>query len=260
MSNADDYQLKLEVITAIPKQEIKTLNIPIEVFLKEGEYLYHWSQDDKDALMGVGLDWGIVEDLPVRNGALTEAQSLWFKTRFTQEASEKDWRAESEDGYERRDFLLHSFRYAFRDVPDLLSQVARIAEGNSHADMIQDLNDLAVLGKGNLPLLESIKLDPALLDEAATTADRLGELYARATVDRADDSQSKTIRDQAFTHAKQAVDEIRAAGQYVHWRNEDRLRGYRSQYHRKINRNSRNNKNQEAETNETDSKPAGTGS
>ena len=34
------------------------------------------------------------------------------------------------------------------------------------------------------------------------------------------------MRDKAYTHLKQAVDQVRECGQYVFWRNEARLKGY----------------------------------
>jgi len=89
MSNQEDYQAKLATITAIAAEEVKSPTIPIDVYLQEAENLYHWSQDDQAQLTGAGLDWTLVEDLPTRAGALREAQSLWFKKRFTREAAEK---------------------------------------------------------------------------------------------------------------------------------------------------------------------------
>ncbi|MCH9008526.1 hypothetical protein IIA29_11070, partial [candidate division KSB1 bacterium] len=41
------------------------------------------------------------------------------------------------------------------------------------------------------------------------------------------------MRDKAYTHLKQAVDQVRECGQYVFWRNEARLKGYGSRYFRK---------------------------
>ena len=99
--------------------------------------------------------------------------------------------------------------------------------------MIQDLNDIAVLGKENIEPLQNINFDVALLDEAATTADTLSDLLAQATTDREENNIARVIRDQAFTYLKQAMDEVRNCGQYVFWRNEERLKGYSSRYFRK---------------------------
>ncbi|MGD2086544.1 MAG: hypothetical protein PVH61_10205 [Candidatus Aminicenantes bacterium] len=47
-------------------------------------------------------------------------------------------------------------------------------------------------------------------------------------------SKAKKIRDQAYTHLKEAVDEIRLFGQYVFRQNKDRFIGYRSNYIRQL--------------------------
>jgi hypothetical protein len=48
----------------------------------EADNVYHWCQPDKDALAATGLDWSIVEDIPVRSGALGEAESIWIMERY----------------------------------------------------------------------------------------------------------------------------------------------------------------------------------
>jgi hypothetical protein len=50
--------------------------------------------------------------------------------------------------------------------------------------------------------------------------------------DRKDYLEAKKIRDQAFTHLKEAVDYIGEFGKFVFRRNVDRLKGYRSNYSR----------------------------
>ena len=57
------------------------------------------------------------------------------------------------------------------------------------------------------------------------------------------------ICDQAYTHLKQAVDEIRDTGQYVFWNDEVRRDGYYSTYLRK--KNSRRNPSAASTTAET---------
>ena len=61
----------------------------------------------------------------------------------------------------------------------------------------------------------------------------MAALLAAATGERIDTSESKRIRDQAYTHLKEAVDEIRAYGQYVFRHIDERLKGYRSNYLRR---------------------------
>ncbi len=235
MSNLEDYNEKLTAIQAIPDDEIRTPNIPVDVFLQEAENLNHWCQEDKTELKVKALDWDLVEDLQVRCGALREAQSRWITTRFSHDEAEKLWGERSTLAYDLRDNLLHTFRFAYRKRPDVLGRVQEIARGNGHADMIQDLNDLSVLGKDHREELEAIKFDMAVLDEAADMADELADLLGAATSERADSSEAKKIRDQAYTYLKDGVDEVREFGQYIFWRDDARFRGYRSEYFRKHN-------------------------
>ncbi|MDY6934443.1 MAG: hypothetical protein SVZ03_09510 [Spirochaetota bacterium] len=80
-----------------------------------------------------------------------------------------------------------------------------IAQDTGHADMIQDLNDLSVLGREHPEALESIKLDMALLEKAAVLADEMSDLLGAASAERADSSGVKKIRDQGYTHLKRRL-------------------------------------------------------
>ena len=124
MSNADDYNSVLDIITEIPNQELKSPAMPVEVFAKEAEYLIKWVQDDKEALIGRGLDWNVVTDIPVRIGALREADSRWYHLRFSQAEAAKAWNEQSDEGYDFRNILLHEFRHAYREDPSLLTKVS----------------------------------------------------------------------------------------------------------------------------------------
>ena len=239
MSNLEDYNTKLEVIKAIPDDQIKTLHsIPMGIYIQESEDLFEWCQDDKDDLTVKGLDWTAVEDLPVRCGALSVAEAKWSREWRTREEAEKLWLLESPKGYDLRNQIAHHFYYAFNDDPSLIAKVNKFLEGTTHAEMIQCLINLSELGQSNQELLTAIGFDLTLLDQAAQKSDELRSLYAAATRDRQDFSEFKKIRDQAFTHLKEAVDKIRKCGQYVFWRNPARVKGYRSNYLRRLNRRS----------------------
>ena len=246
MASSDDYQAKIAEIEAVPDNDLKSPSMPVDVFLQEVENTYQWVQDDKDKLVAAGLDWTLVDDLPVRAGALREAQSLWYKVRFSREEAQKEWNEKSPDAYDLRDTLLHVFRYAFRNEADLSSRIAAIADGAGHADMIQDLNDLALLGKDHTDLLTAVGFDLTLLDTAATTSTELATLYSQVNVIQNDENTERVIRDKAYVYVKQALDEVRNCGQYVFWRNDARLKGYSSHYYK--NRRKKNNTSSEEAT------------
>jgi hypothetical protein len=249
MSNIKDYNMKIETIRNISDEQIKQPNsIPINIYIQEAENLYRWCQDDKEKLTAKGLDWTVVEDLPVRCGALREAESKWHRVQFLRSADENSWMRETPNGYDLRNVLVHHFRYAFRDDPSLMDSVKEIADRITHDGMIQGLRDLSVLGRNNRDLLTKIGFDLTLLDLAAQKADELNAKYAAASFDREDYLEAKKIRNQAFTHLKEAVDFIREYGRYVFWRNAYRLKGYRSNHLRRIRlRSTRRNRVTELE-------------
>ncbi len=231
MGNLEDYELKLEVIKALRGSQIKSPHhIPMAVYVHEADVLYHWAREDKKALTAAGLAKDLVEDLPVRCGAATEAEARWQTQKDTRKKGILEWEKQAPLAFELRRQLLHDFRFAFRGYPHLLETLKFISQGDTHAKRIQDLLNLATLGKANRRLLEAIPFDMSLLDKAAQASSEMTVLLAIANRDRMEPNEAKKIRDQAYSHLKEAVDEIRFYGQYVFRKNKDRLIGYRSNY------------------------------
>lgn len=229
-AQSDALAAKLDIIQAIAKAAVKYPSIPMDTYFQEAQYLYKYCLPDKAALTKSDLDWALVDDLPVRIDAANEAQSIWHNVRFGREEAQKQWELLSPAGYELRDELLHFMYYGYRKHPDMHTRVESVDEGSSDADMIQDLNDLAVIGRENLDPLIAVGFDPAKLEEAASKSNELGELRADSSVDKGADREKKKLRDQSYTHLKEAVDAIRQCGQFVFWKDQDRAKGYASDY------------------------------
>jgi hypothetical protein len=227
----EDYNVQLAAISAIPHDQIKRPSIPIKAYLQEAEDLQRWSEADKEALLAVGLDWSLVEDLTGRTGALREAESRWFKQRSGREQAQLTWDKKSPAAYDMRDHLLRCMRFAYRGNATLLKQVALITAGRGHVDMIQDLYEIASLGGDHAALLAKVGVSLEQLAQAAITAEAMADLLAEVNGERGRD-ESKLIRDQAFTYLKAAVDEIRATGQFLFWDDDNRRDGYVSHYAR----------------------------
>lgn len=247
MANTADFNAKPDTIQSIPNDQVQTPLLPIDVFLQEAENLYQWSNADARALAAAGIKSEMISDLQAGADVLRKAQSLWLKDRYTQKEAQKKWTLQSPGAYELRDKLLHDFRFAFRKDPTLLSLISQIANGTKPEEMIQDLNDLSVLGKANPEPLAVIGTDAAILDLAAQKADEMANLLAKVNSDKARHNASKEMRDKAYTYLKALVDEIREAGKYVFWKDEIRYRGYTSAYWRKHNRNRSNKPTKSAE-------------
>ncbi len=211
-------------------------NMPIHVAIHEALRLADWAVQDRAALEGTGMDWQLCEDLTTRSAALRHAEALWANERFINEEAQAQWKKKSVQAYDLRDTMVHTFRFAFRKRLDLGRLVDQIAQGNTHVDMLQDLKDLAVAGRRNEELLTAVNFDLSKLDQCENLAEELGRIYAEARNDRQSYRQAKLIRDKIFTLLKQSVDEVRAYGQYVFWRDAQRRSGYSSEYFRVRNR------------------------
>ena len=225
------FQEKLASIEAVDPKLAVEPNIPVAQALQEAEDLYVWCQSDKDMLVKAGLNWGLVDDMPARTAALRYIQSEWKKESQSLEDAQKEWKLRSPGAYALRDELLHHFFRAFRKQPNLLERTRKIADGNGNADMIQDLSDEASLGKANAQYLTEINIDLKLLDQAETLSGEMASLLARSNGQKKDgNNKTKVLRDKSFAYLKETVDEVRDAGKYVFWRNEQRCKGYVSAY------------------------------
>ena len=233
MSTTPEYDELLPLIEAIQPAEVMILNMPVAVFIQEAEYLGHWCKDDQEMLIRVGLDWELVNSLPIRSLACSQAQALWMKDSKSRPKSMQDWKEKSPEAFTLRDHMIHSFRFAFRRHENLLKTVNEIAEGNSNSDLVQDLNDLSLLGKANLDLLTGIGFESELLDTAALLAENMTNLLAAMNSEHKKGRESVIIRNKAYTYLKQAVDEIRICGKFAFRHNPDRQKGYASDHWRK---------------------------
>lgn len=227
----ENYELKTSVLNALDQNTVKIPSIPVDAVVQEAEDLFVWIQEDKTVLINKGLDWDrMVVDLPIRTGACRHAQSIWLSERYSQEEALKTWRQESPVAYELRDDLLADLRFAYRKREDLIMRVRAIADGSGDADMIQDLSDISALGKANPEELTQINFDMTLLDIAMIRAEELADLRAKANGAVLDNTKAKDMRDRAYTHLKEAIDEIRDTGKYVFRKNPERYKGYISRY------------------------------
>ncbi|MGQ1787102.1 hypothetical protein [Saccharicrinis sp. GN24d3] len=232
MTNFSDYEVVLPEVQAILPEDIKTPRMPIGIYAQEAEDLYQWSLKDKAKLMSAGIPETHFEHLNRIAGGLRYSQSQWAGQQKDREDAEEQWANKSPGAYDLRNSTSHALRYAYRNNTDLLESVRAIDEGTGDADMIQDLSDIAVLGRANPEPLQVINFDMTLLDQCEETSGTMADIRAMANGEKFETKESLRIRNQMYTLLKKYVDDIRDAGKYVFWRDESRLKGYRSHYNR----------------------------
>ncbi len=233
MSNSTDFDLLVPEIEAIPDKKIQLPAIPVTIYNQEGENLYHWAIDDKDKLVARGLDVAIFEGILSATGACRHAEALWHKERYVKREAEKEWSEKSPEAYDLRDNLVEELEFAYVDDTKLLKKVDQIKKGTGHADMIQDLHDIYVLGTANTTPLEKTNFDMTLLEKATEMSDQMAGILAAANGDKTQDNAAKKIRDKAYTVLKIKVDEVRRYGKFVFREDEERKMGYLQHYKNK---------------------------
>ncbi|WP_421920040.1 hypothetical protein [Marinifilum sp.] len=239
MSNTDQYAALKDKIEAIKDESIVAITMPVNIYLQEAEDMARCAKIDTAELATINVSEEQVDDLQVRIGACRQVQSLWVDDQHKTNEAEDTWADIQEQANELKSELIHTFRYAFRKDESALSAIADIAEGRTNSDTIQDLNDLSVVGKGNTEALTAINFDISKLDTAADIAVKGADALAVANGSRQRGSDTKVLRDKAYTYLKEAVDDIRAAGKFLFRNDPKKLKGYTSKYWKKKNSTAR---------------------
>ena len=230
---ATEVLLSNTALLAIPANEVLVPKIQVATYVQEAFDLEVWIAGDHEALVHAGLPQKLITELPIRAEMLARAQSLWVVEQRQQELGRQAFRQRMDEAEHLRRELKADFREAFRKHPNLNAKVTQMTSGRSQSGLIQNLSDLSVLGAANIPLLKAINFDPIKLKQATAWPDELAMLLAKMTHTKLSKNEVKQIRDRAYTHLKEAVDEIIAKGKFVFRHQPERRRGYKGVSHQR---------------------------
>ena len=226
MSYSDDFEQWNEIIENVPTKDVKLPNLPIDDFVASTETLAIDAGEDRDALAAAGLDVTLIDELTPLSGALRYCQANWMSIFRAREEAQNQWKEQSPLAFEFRNELLHDFSFAYRDVDDVKKKVMRIREGGSNADMVQDLLELAVLGEKYPEPLTAINFDLEKLPQSRALSHSMSELLAASNGAAGEGNDVKVLRDKAYTLLAEKARIIREYGQYVFWKDENKLKRY----------------------------------
>jgi hypothetical protein len=185
--------------------------MPFKYYLQQALVIIRLLLKYKKALEAGGMDFKKVERADKLAGACRELYSLMCMLISNQ----TEWR----NGMEEADELIYDLKeamyFAFKDHPELLLKLSSILDGNSYADLFQDLNDYATLGRNNKELLTAIGYDMANVERAAELSKILSDLYAQITIDRSSPPDMTITRNKAFTLLKKAIDDLNSQARYI---------------------------------------------
>jgi len=230
MDYQNDFETWKERIETLPLIEVKLPNQPIDEVTASAETLAKEAAKDREVFKKAGMDVSLIDKLPSLSGALRYCQAQWMSEYRARQEAQKEWQEQSPAAYELRDEMLHHFSFAYRAYPEIKTKVSRIKDGSSHADMIQDLIELAVLGEKNPHPLNEINYDISLNEKARASSREMSELLATANGSKDESSSNKLMRDKAYTLLTGHMSAIREYGKYVFWKDEERKEKYLSNY------------------------------
>ena len=243
MDVIDHYSAKLSVITSIPDDRImEPTNIPISVYIQEAEDLFTWCKPDKEKFIANGLQWSLVEDLPARIDTLREAQARWENSDLSDMEIERIWDEKLPEAQELRKDLIRSLKFVFYKDNSRLDKIEKFSDGGSHAAMIQSLRGMVIFSRENIEALKAGNFDVSKIERAEVLSHELGSILSEIHSIRANCSGSKKIRNQAYTHLKEATTEVKRHADFLLLKDQGRLKGYTSTYTRKRYQKSKNKK------------------
>jgi len=226
MDFKSNFESWKESIERLSKPEIKLPHQSIDECTANAETLAREAAKDKELLGQAGLDTRLINQLSSLSGALRYCQAQWMSEYKEQKDAQLKWLEKSPLAYDLRNELLHHLTYAYRNNDNLSKKVKRIREGNGHKDMIQDLIDLAILGENNPEPLNAINFNPEIITTAKASSGEMSVLLAMVNGSKDDNSETKQLRDKAYTLLINSMSAIRECGRYVFWHNEDRREKY----------------------------------
>jgi hypothetical protein len=236
MVNNIAYESLKDRIESIPDDKIKTCSIPFSIYLQEAEYLHDRANKDLEQLTRYGIEEASLNDFKTRIEACRAVYLTWVAIQKEIDDSQVAWRNQLRIASEFRAKFIHTFFFAFRNDPLTTKQIKRINKGCSYASLIQSLSDLSVLGLSHLDVLKPFGIKRETLNSIdqliSQTQDSRMKWYGYKNRTNTD----KIVRDKSYTYLKERVDEIRAAGKYLFWKDKKRLKEYASDYVRNKNK------------------------
>lgn len=219
-------------LDAMKKEDIQTCKMPVSIYLGECESLHVRTSLDLPSLEDIGFDPQLLDRLKLLTDATRTAEAAWQEMKSEREAANDKWKQNAPAMYALHDELIDTLEFAYRNDDSLLGHVSEIKEGNGHADTIQDLARMAVLGKENPEPLVAMNFNMDKLTQADTMSQDMADLLGQANGYMYGDNEYKLIRDKAYTLLNVVVKNIRDYGRFVFRDDPKLIKGYSSKYER----------------------------
>lgn len=226
---------------ALTADEVVEPDIPVMVMLDELNNTVLAVAQHMAALSAVGVTDEMATQLDRYSKGLRAAQAVWIAEKSRGRG--EDHVAQLEEAEALREDLLAAGTLALRNDIAGQRRLSEIREGDSLPDLVDDLNNLAVLLTDKRESFEAIHMD---VDNSALQADQLSSALQQmlSTEDVAKSlSDGKETRDRIYVLAKDTLKEIRLFASFAFRKDKsnNRRQIFTSAYMRRRNRKHRSN-------------------
>jgi hypothetical protein len=232
MSDQTDFEALLPKLQAIDPKLVNDPDMPVEQAIKEGQVMVTVAREDVNELVAVKFDPATIDELETAVFGFSTAQANMVATLGEQKGAARQWLIEEPGLLKLLKKLLAASRYALRNVPDAFKAVKHIAKGGSKPNRVQDLADIAALGKKYVSYFEAINFDITLLDVAEQKAKTLLSLQALVFAEKSTKG-SKDVRDRSFIYMRGLMAQVLSAAKYAFTDDPERLSRYYSAYRKR---------------------------
>lgn len=230
MSASDAYERLMPSILELPKSSIQNPNLPPEEKVMEGKKLKSLIERDREPLLDSGLDPEYLDSFTDRLGAYEIAEAKYIVLRNHAVGLGQQIKDLQEKLVEVRKVLLHYLTFVLKDDAVEMATIEDIKDGRTLNNKVFDIQPLIELAKNHVEELEKVKFDRAVLDDAERLYEETSRIKGLIKSLPKQEIDVKDIRNRAYTYLNEAFVKIKEHAQFVFWKDEEKLKVYKSEY------------------------------
>lgn len=223
--------VKAEVVALSDEWE-KDPTVPVVDMVHEASNLIIQAETDAEVLATLSINTELVGSLEARVEVLRDYQTQWLDEKNDADEARETWEVKFPIAEALKKDTLQTLRFVYGGDEDKMKRISEITKGDKYDDTIQDLHDIAYLGKQDLTVFEPVNYDVTKFDQAETLSSELMILLARMNGEKHEDNELKTLRDKSYYYVKEVVDYIRKYGKYAFRNDPEKAKLYTSTYYK----------------------------
>jgi hypothetical protein len=230
----EHYEERLPKLKAIPEKDVFALTMPPEEASAEAARMSVVVKRDSVQLLAKGVEQEFINSFDARAGALSYAIAMLVAIVNTADDAQAQWSSKKPVAIKLREELIAGLSWALRKIKKGREALERIKLGKGNKDLIGDLLELNILGSQYLDELKMYGVDLEQLEQAKVLNTELNRILAHCKIDPDVYNEQVDICNRAWTHLKEALDEIYSAGKFAFMNDPEKLSQYSIDYYKEL--------------------------